>query len=73
MSVNAKFKVQRVTPNTGFEMAEVELVPDYAQGKNSDWSKYTPSGVIRMSITNLAALEQFTVGKAFTVTFDPED
>lgn len=73
MSVNAKFKVQRVTPQTGFEITEVELVPDYAQGRNADWSKYTPSGVMRLNITNPAALEQFQQGRAFTVTFDPED
>lgn len=74
MSVNAKFKVQRVTPQSthdGSTLAEVEMVPDYAGGRNTDWSKWTPSGVIRMNVTNPAALEQFQVGSAFTVTFEP--
>jgi hypothetical protein len=72
MAISAKFKVQRVTPHTGFDSTEVELVPDYADGRNKDWSKYTPSGVMRLNITNPAALEQLTVGAAFTVTFTPE-
>ena len=79
MSVTAKFKVQRVTPQSSFggrngeivESAEVELVPDYADGRNKEWSYYTPSGVIRMNV-NGPALQQFTQGQAFTVTFDPE-
>ena len=81
MSVNAKFKVQRVTPQSSFggrtageivESAEIEMVPDYAGDRNKDWSYYTPSGVIRMNV-NGPALQQFTQGRAFTVTFDGED
>lgn len=71
MSISAKFKVQRVTKITE-EMTEVELVPGYAGGKNAEWSKWTPSGVIRMNITNPAALEQLTEGKAFTILFEAE-
>lgn len=70
MTVTAKFKVQRVTPNTHHEGAEVELVPDYAGDRNKDWSKWTPSGVIRMNITNGPALDQFEEGQAFTITFE---
>lgn len=73
MSVSAKFKVQRVTPNVGFSNTEVELVPDYAEGRNKDWAEYTPSGLMRLQITNPAALEQFQQGRAFTVTFEAED
>lgn len=73
MSVSAKFKVQRITPNTHHEGAEVELVPDYAEGRNKDWAKWTPSGVIRMNITNGPALEQFKQGKAFTILFTEEN
>lgn len=53
-------------------MAEVELTPDYAQGRNAEWAKATPSGVIRMTINNPSALEQFSIGDAFTVTFEKE-
>lgn len=85
--VTAKFKVSRITP-LSFEgeahvtpegklegnvnMVEVEFVPDYAQGKNAEWSQATPAGVIRMTITNPAAFSQFVVGKGYTVTFEQE-
>lgn len=74
MTVTAKFKVQRVTPHTDGHVdshySEIELVPDYAGGRNKDWSKYTPSGVMRMNVSNPAALEIMMLGKAFTVTFE---
>lgn len=80
MSVTAKFKVQRVTPQSSIggrngelvPSAEIEMVPDYAEGRNKDWSYYTPSGVIRMNV-NGPALEVMQQGQAFTVTFEPED
>lgn len=77
MSVNAKFKVSKITPVFGGTLeengGEIEMVPDYAGGRNADWSKYTPSGVIRMTVTNPAAIEQFTQNRPFTVTFEAED
>lgn len=84
MLVTAKFKVSRLTPYGPFQikdgkiegdcnMAEVELTPDYAEGRNVDWAKATPSGVIRMTITNPAALEQFVLGKSITVTYTESD
>lgn len=73
MSVTAKFKVSRITDyQWGDGTKEIEFTPDYAQGRNSMWAKATPSGVIRMNVTNSAALEQFTQGQSFTVTFEPE-
>lgn len=81
MSVSAKFKVSRVTPMSSFggrtpgeivESAEIEMTPDYAGDRNKDWSYYTPSGVIRMNV-NGPALEQLTLGQAFTVTFEATD
>lgn len=77
MAVSAKFKVQRVTPQSSFagrngeivESAEIEMVPDYAGDRNKDWSYYTPSGVIRMNV-NGPALKVMTEGKAFTVLFE---
>ena len=83
MAVTAKFKVSRITPYGPFqikdgriegdcETAEVELTPDYAQGRNAEWAKATPAGVIRMTINNPSALEQFPLGSAHTVTFEQE-
>lgn len=75
MSVTAKFKVSRVTPMQWGDpdVHEVEFTPDYAEGRNAEWAKFTPSGVIRMTCGNPAALQQFQQGKAFTVTFDADE
>ncbi len=88
MAVTAKFKVSRLTPMSyegdttvtpegvlqgKVSTVEVELTPDYAQGRNAAWSAATPAGVIRLTITNPAAFSQFVVGKAYTVTFEAEE
>lgn len=87
MAVSAKFKVSRLTPAWGSKVedgvlvvtdekgayGEVELTPDYAGGRNSDWSAATPSGVIRLTITNPAALSQFREGQAFDVLLTPTE
>lgn len=82
MAVTAKFKVARKIPlgptfdaETGkwSETApwgwEIELTPDYAEGRNAEWAAATPSGMIRMTIKNELAAEQFGAGDAYTVTF----
>ena len=59
--VSARFKCSRVTPlgapsyKEGWG-AEVEYTPDYAGGKNRQWSEATPSGVMRLTVTNKDAL-----------------
>lgn len=65
--VTAKFKVSRNT-EMGWG-SEVELTPDYAQGKNADWASATPAGMIRLTITNKPAAEQFAEGKPVDVLF----
>lgn len=37
---------------------------------NKDWSKWTPSGDIKMVVTNEAAIEQFELGGVYSLTFD---
>ena len=37
---------------------------------NKDWSKYTPSGEIKMMITNPAAIDQFEIGGVYQITFE---
>lgn len=41
--------------------------------ENKEWSKWTPSGSLSMSITNPAALEQFVVGKDYFLDFTPAE
>lgn len=33
--------------------------------ENEEWSKWTPSGSLTMTISNKAAVEKFTVGKEY--------
>lgn len=71
MAVTAKFKVSRKVDYD--YAAEIEFVPDYAQGRNAEWAAATPAGMIRMTVGNPAAREQFVEGAAYTVTFEKEE
>jgi hypothetical protein len=59
--------------------AEVEMTPDYAGGKNAEWCSATPAGVIRLTISNLAALDYLAPslkpGRSLHIEFSdaPED
>lgn len=82
MAVTAKFKVARKVPlgpthnaETGVWEGkpwahEVELTPDYAEGRNKEWAEATPAGMIRLTIKNELAAEQFVPGEGYTITFD---
>lgn len=70
--VTARFKVSRVSPMGDAEKPwayEVELTPDYAGGANREWSEATPSGMCRLTITNMAAVEQFEPGQEMEIQF----
>lgn len=67
MAVTAKFKVGRKTDMNWAH--EVELVPDYAEGRNKEWAEATPAGMIRLTIKNELAAKEFTEGAAYTVVF----
>ncbi len=66
--VSAKFIVHRAT-KMGWA-TEVELVPDYAHGRNKEWAEATPAGSIRMTIKNDLAAREFQERRAFTVLFE---
>lgn len=68
--VTAKFVVTKHSKWSDDRTGEVELTPDYAQGRNADWAKATPSGVIRMTITVPEVFDRFAIGQAFTVKFE---
>lgn len=70
MAVTAKFKVNRKTDMKWAH--EVELTPDYADGRNKEWASATPAGMIRLTIKNELAAEQFEVNKGYTVTFEQD-
>jgi hypothetical protein len=80
MSVQAMFYVKEIShrPTTDATSvnAEVKLAAafgSYLKGLpegNSDWSKWTPSGELSMTITNPAAIEQFEPGAVYSLILD---
>lgn len=84
MAVRAKMRVVRT--ETGLHAPEAEgdkmqqvtvtMQPVFG-GKedeaNREWSKWTPSGELRLTITNPAAYEQLKLGKAYYVDLSPAD
>lgn len=79
MTVRAKFWVKSIQHHhvsSPLETcAEVALAPVYgnADTPNGQWSKYTPQGEIKMTITNPDAVAAFDLGKAYYVDFSPAD
>jgi hypothetical protein len=86
MAVTAKFEVARKIPlgptfdaETGTWSDqppwawEVEMTPDYAEGRNKDWAAATPAGMIRLTIKNELAAEQMQPGDPYTITFEKSD
>lgn len=80
MTVRAMFYVKeinhRATGDTSSANVEVKMgaaFGSYLKGLpegNGDWSKYTPSGDLSITITNPAAIEQFEVGEVYELRFD---
>lgn len=77
MAVQARFWVQKVTKwaTSGDNvMHEVQLQPKVRPDGNDnvDWSKYTPSGTITMTVTQGDAATWFEdrIGKDVAITFD---
>lgn len=71
MAVVAKFFVQTITEHAhqiGCKQITLQAV---SRGEeNKEWSKYTPSGTLTMSILNEAAAGQFTLGEEYLITFE---
>ena len=51
--------------------AVVTFAPDYADGRNKEWSRYTPALSLSMTLRGSVA-DQFETSKAYTLTFEPE-
>jgi hypothetical protein len=81
MTVQAMFYVkERREQHTGGTDRVVEVTLAAAFGTylkglpeadaNVDWSKYTPQGELKMTITNPAAFDEFDIGSVFKLTFE---
>jgi hypothetical protein len=51
---------------------EITLRPVVGPG-NEAWSRWTPSGEVKLTINNPAAVAQFEVGKDYFVDFTPAE
>ncbi|MBF7978628.1 MULTISPECIES: hypothetical protein [Rahnella] len=70
MTVKAKFRVHLIQKAEDDSHRVIHLSAVTAdKAGNEDWSKYTPSGDIRMHVTNPAAFEQFAQGVDYFVEF----
>lgn len=73
MGVRAKFVCRSVDKAEGHSPSEIvrfEAVTADTD-ENKTWSKYTPWGELRMSITNPAAFGQFAIGQEIFVDLNP--
>ncbi len=64
MAVRAKFFVKGINHLHSTETCvEISMSPVYSGNEdNTEWSKFTPSGELKMLITNENAVEQFELG-----------
>ncbi len=80
MTVRAMFYVKEINHRTTGDASSVNVevkmsaafgtyLKGLAEG-NHDWSKYTPSGDLSITITNPAAIEQFELGEVYALTFE---
>ena len=74
--VTARFVVSRITPLGNPEEPwahEVEMTPDYSQGRNEEWKAASPSGVFRISIdpAKTQALDQLPLGQSIELQMIP--
>ena len=68
MSITAKIICHR-KESVGDGQTVLGFGPDYDDGRNKEWSKYTPSLSLSMQVLDSVA-EHFSMGQAFTLTFD---
>lgn len=74
MQVVARFKcAEKIERDNGGgdapKIVDVRLVPTYDEkGPNKEWSKWTPAGEFKMTITNDPASAYFEVGVEYDIT-----
>lgn len=81
MGVRAKMrvvghKVSLHSKSVSPEWVQVTMQPVYGEGEfdsNSQWSKWTPSGELTLTISNPEAYEQLKLGQAYYVDINPAD
>lgn len=69
-AVTAKVALSQMNRSADGQVG-LTFVPDYADGRNKEWAMYTPAASFQMTVKASVA-EHFTLGAAYTVTFEPE-
>lgn len=75
-SIRAKFRCTSMSnraahgKGVGVEQTEVELTAVMGD-ENKPWSKWTPSGVLKMSITNPDAVASIELGREYWIDLTP--
>jgi len=69
--VTAKVKCTRWEAGTDGQVLLV-FQPDYADGRNKEWAKYTPALSLTMTVKDEAAAH-FEHGQAYTLQFVPTE
>lgn len=70
MKVLSKWRCESVTSFKG-GVAEVALVPVTTGAGNESWSRWTPSGSMKMTVTVPETAKAFEPGREYMVTFEP--
>lgn len=71
--VTAKVVLQgKQSTGANGEEKYLSFVPDYADGRNREWARATPSLSLAMTVKNDVA-DRFEVGAGYTLTFERDD
>lgn len=71
--ITAKVKCTHNDPNPHDEsQASLEFHPDYGDGRNGEWAKYTPALSLTMMVKAEVAAH-FEQGKPYTLQFVPTE
>lgn len=72
-SITAKVRCQAKVPVVdGSGQVALTFVADYDDGRNKEWSLYTPSLNLQMTVRGDIA-ERFEPGQTFLLAFTPEE
>lgn len=72
VNVAAKIRVNAKTEPSHDGQVVLTFSPDYQDGRNKEWSLYTPALSLTMTVKGEVA-DHFAVGQNFTLTFTPEE
>lgn len=71
MALTAKIVLRSKGPVLDGQVA-LEFVPDYNDGRNKEWAKYTPGMSLHMTVLESVA-DQLEAQGAYTLTFTPSE